>query len=395
MGSEDTRDALERLHASLSPSISNTMRSEPATGVPFSAESLLSRLTGGDDKPIAEQGVDGAESTEQAVDTEETPKVEGAEEATPQAEEEAVEEAGDADGEEQPAAVSSKETLEVRDASGRYREVEIDYEDRDKIRDYVRKAYGLERGMRKMQDERDKALSQIEQLTGKASQWEQLESVWKTNDVGSIVDFIYGKAGAFEEYVEAQLEERAELAAGSPETLELRKLQRQLKERDRKLEEYNAAERRKAEEASKLKKDEEKRTFNSMVEAAKKKYTFEGKLGDPSLEDFYNESVEQRVMRQISELREDGVQIDAELIADEYRRMHDYISGTIAKKAAAKADVLITKKKEQAKTAVRKSVDTKTVARPMSLQQEYHKLIASGQIAKALSDPRFLSLNKR
>lgn len=286
----------------------------------------------------------------------------------------------------------SRESLEVRDAKGYLKKIEIDFANKTELRNYVKKSFDLERGMRKMQVERDRANERVTSLEDRATKWDNLSKVWDGGDVATIVDTYFNKPGSFDALVAQRAQEYEELKDASPEAVEALKFKRRTAELERELREVREGQTAAQTRAQAERTQSEDAKLSQLIETAKKKYSFAGRLGNPDTESFYDESVERRVRDIVRELKEEEIGIDRDLVMSEFRRVHDLVSGTLNKKAKQEVTKLITKNKSKAQGAVRSQVEASTGGSDKSIRQEYLKLLSEGKLSEIWANPKFGSM---
>lgn len=283
-----------------------------------------------EDDPIAEALLGAAEDDKESEDNEQTSENDDSEKV----------EASAADTDDEV------EYISVTDDSGK-RKVKIDWNDRERLKKFVAKAYG----MRKFQAERDQYKKKYEEHVASTS--EELESMSAINEayqsggIEAVVDLIEGD-GAFAAAVSERqkLDEwksnasESELAAYEKDQ-RLQKMQSQLEAERKAREEFEARMEGEADAA-------ETKSLQAQLYPAFDKYRFEGKLSDPSTETRLDKMLWRSAKADLAELLEDEVELTPAIVEKTFKENYLLLKRSENKRAERKATRTIAKKKQEA-----------------------------------------------
>jgi len=207
----------------------------------------------------------------------------------------------------------SFEMLSITDEKGR-REVKVDYNDRDKLKKFVRMAYGA----RKWQAERDKAREELESIQDKhselSSNWSALEEAYEGQGIPGLVNLLSEEEGAYSKFVksiEDRYERRREATPEELEAMDAREEKAQLK---RELELERKA-REKFEQSVKQDRDAtEVASLKATVNPIFDKYRFAGKLGDQVAEHKFDKALYNDIIDALVPYEEAGKPITRALV---------------------------------------------------------------------------------
>lgn len=275
------------------------------------------------------------------------------------------------------------ETVFVRGPDGKKVKLEIDYSNREA----VKRAHMQAAGMRKFQVERDAAIKKAEEtaksLAEKATHYDDLEQSWAQGGVRGLINRL-GPEGEkdFKAAVDAEIKRREYLSGLTPEE----KTRLELKER----EEY--ANKRATEVESKYQKmlnDIEadklaaaKQEFASRLTPSFDRYRFAGKLGDASLERFYDKSIWNEA-REIIDAYPEGVERTPALIDKTFRQIAQKVRATLKENVEKQVQSVIDKKSTEAMKTIQ--VTTQKGLTSQDVEQSAIQLAAQGKLKKAMS----------
>jgi hypothetical protein len=270
------------------------------------------------------------------------------------------------------------ERVTVSDDRGR-REIEVDFSDREALKKYVRLAHGG----RKWQAERDRAQTQLGDVSKQRdelkSNWDAVEAAYRDGGVQGLVDLIDGK-GAYDKY-----------QSGIIENYERRRSMTPAERRTADLEE---ADRKRAAEVDRIRRENEQfrkqieqereqaelRSVQSVVNPSFERYRFAGKLGDPTDEHMFDEMLWNTAMKRLEPYETQGLEITRELVEREFSRASSAIRRRINVSAEKKVAATIRKKKEQATENAQKQVMSGYVANSNKDAEEARELIRNGDL---------------
>ncbi len=277
----------------------------------------------------------------------------------------------------------AKEKITIQDDKGR-RQIEINYEDRATIR----KQFELAAGARKWQAERDKASAAEKSLTEKFTSVnrvvEALEKAYAERGEAGVIDLIAGKPNASAEYIQRQIDRSKFLERASPEE----KQQLEQKERLEHLERELVKQRTENESREKRMTDEretaEIRSLESTVHPVFEKHRFDGKLGDESDEQMFDEMLWNTALKRLKPYEEQGVQMTRELVDREFRTVAAALRKRIGAQAEKRAAAVVEQKKQEATENVQSA--TTQAYKKGSVSGEARDLINKGDFRSLLSN---------
>lgn len=254
-----------------------------------------------------------------------------------------------------PKEVSAKEVITVTDDQGRRRKVEIDYSNREAIK----QAHLQAAGMRKYQAERDQALQGLKSREGRLKELESnfsaLDSAYQ-NGVEGLFDLLEGRRGAFKEHIAKAVDRSKFLESASP----------------RELEEFNARE-----ETEKLRRDHQKlmkdnedfkkkiseerettelKETQSRVYPSFNKHRFADKLGNPEDENMFDEMLWNTTLKRLEPYEKQGLDLSPELIDREFNSVASSIRARIRGLADKQVSKVVEQKKQEATENVQAKV---------------------------------------
>lgn len=273
----------------------------------------------------------------------------------------------------------SIEEITVSDDRGR-RKVKVDFNDREKLKKYVRQAHG----MRKFQAERDHARKQLDEsqssLNEIKTRWDALEAAYQDNGIRGLVELLDGeKPDAYEQFERSILDRHELRRNASPEELELLDAREREAQRDRELEKI----RRENEEFRKRMESEKEATelaaLESTIHPVYEKYNFTGKLGDGDDEALFNDMLWNSALKKLEPLEEQGLEITREMVDRAFGDTANAIRKRIRVQADKRVKSAVSKKKQQAAEVAEKTVQKGI--RSNDRAEEARGLIRDGNIS--------------
>lgn len=284
-----------------------------------------------------------------------------------------------------PAALASKELLEILDGKGNRKQIEVDFSDRETLKKTFQDRHNFEKGMRKMQTERDAANKKIEEMSKELATFELLKRAYEDDGVEGIIDTIAGQGqkGFHQTYLTKKLEEQEWLKRASPEQLHAKELQERLNRLERDQARREAEVTDKLTKAEKHREETEQRQLDSMFLPAMDKYGFKGKLGDSEAEELFDDNLFESVKRNLSKLVSEGdqdIEVTPALIEQEFKKVSSIMNKRVSQQVEKKTDSIIQQKKNDAKEAVQSQV--KSSYKQSSVAKEHMDLIRKGSLAE-------------
>lgn len=265
---------------------------------------------------------------------------------------EAAPEGQEAAPEGQEAAPTAEDWLEfnVTDGEGRKR-VKVNVADRDQLTRILAQGYGF----RKMQAERDQSRQAIAKMEPRLKEleesWGALSNAYDTAGIEGIVDLLGGKAGHFKEWKQKEFERELKFQTAS----QSEKDRILLEEKLAKLEKESALREKRAKEAeTKAAQDREAAQLKSVeaqVTPAFNKVRFAGTLGDPAVEQAYDQAIWDQALKNLEALP-DTLPMTQAIVEREFEKVASAFRKVIGQQANSKAKQVIEAKKKEAQSQV-------------------------------------------
>jgi hypothetical protein len=282
---------------------------------------------------------------------------------------------------ETPALPDTKEIF-ITDSEGR-RPYTLDFTDRPKIE----KAFQYAAGFRKMQAERDKAISANKE---QSESYKKLEAAWGEGGVEGIKNVISTLAGGDEgvtAFIDNELAERQRLADMSPEEKASYESKRQQElqrlEWETKMGDLTAKE--KAHAAS-LEKAEEERLYNKAAQA-QARFSFTGRLGNEKTENMWNRTLAQEAVGMLDKHAEkmpEGWEPSQANFNKAFEIAYANLSNSLQGTASKQAEKTIGKAKANAAKAAA-NVAKKGMQQPATASQEVLDALEAGDTKKGMA----------
>jgi len=278
---------------------------------------------------------------------------------------------------------SGLESITVTDDKGK-RKIQIDWNNKDKLKQYVQMAHGA----RKWQKERDDAIKTTKELQEKysslSSNWDSLEQAYQAKGIEGLVNLLEGSDTAFSEWEKTRIDRYNFLQKATPAQRDLFEAQEKEAARSSELErlrkeheEYKnsiAAEKEAAELAS----------LEGTIHPVFDRYRFADKLGDADTEAMFDEMLWNNTLRRLESYEEKGVPLTASLVEREFKEVATKVRQRINSQAEKKAAKTVEKKKREATENAQVAVSAGY--RPSSLKDEALNLAKSGDLGGILKN---------
>jgi hypothetical protein len=317
--------------------------------VPTSLMDSLKGQAGNSPEPVSEQPDLG--ETDLGQDATENPTELNAN-ATQEQEGNQEAQEGTEEGQEQSQekeAAPAKEELIITGPDGRKQKIEVDWNDKEKLKKYIHAAAG----MRKFQAERDNALKQIKEKEAQykdvAQSWDAVKSAYEQEGFKGLVNLLTQRPDGYELFLNQEMHKMQRRAEATPEELKQIELEERF-ENERKAREK--LEKQVKETMEKSSKDKEAATvaeIQSRFNPVFDKYRFSGKLGDEAAEQVLDSTLWNQTKERLAELPDD-VELTPQLIEREFRNVAGTLRKVIQKQSDKKTEQVIQNKKTQAAT---------------------------------------------
>lgn len=271
---------------------------------------------------------------------------------------------------------SAKEVITVTDETGKRRKVEIDWNDKEKIK----KDLSLSYGARKWQAERDQAIQREKALAAKHSEvsnnWSTLEQAFSTGGVEGLVDLLEGRKGAYKDSVKKQMEREKFLAEASPAELKALQEREEAELTRRDLEKLRQENEKFKQEITQERETAELRNLEARIHPAFHKYRFADKLGNETDEHMFDEMLWNTTLKRLEPYEEQGLEISPELVEKEFAT----VSSAIRRRIGQQAEKRVVRTTQQKKQEATENVQAKIMSGYMEggAAKEARDLINSG-----------------
>lgn len=287
--------------------------------------------------------------------------------------------------EQQAAPEGDVEFLELTDETGR-RRIKIDWSNRDAIK----KAVSMAAGARKWQSERDQLKSKLESQEKSAKDvqeaWDAVSKAYESQGIEGLVDLLAAEQGAYQKWMQSQLQKELAKRDASPEELERMQLKERLDkmERERSLESKRLKEREEA--IAQERAAAEQAQLQSIVNPAFDKVRFAGTLGNEQLEDRLDRTVWSEAIDILSNIEEQQGRdsVTPAVTRKVFQEVAESLRGALQVKAKEEAAAASEVRKAQAATKVAAKAQTVQGSRQTDAES-FKKNISDGNWSAALA----------
>lgn len=239
----------------------------------------------------------------------------------------------------------TKETITISDDKGR-RKIEIDYSNRASIK----KAFEMAHGGRKWQSERDSAVQKAVGLESKLADvqttLDKLEQAFSEGGEAGVLDLLAGKAGAHKDWAKRVLE-RDRLAERDPEAHRQLLRDERLEKLEREIERERTARSKDKQEVSTQREAAELASLESNVHPSFDKYRFDGKLGDSSAEQMFDEMLWTSALKRLEPYETNG-KLSKQVIDEKFREVSAQLRKQMGQQVEKKVAKVVEQKKQEA-----------------------------------------------
>jgi hypothetical protein len=247
------------------------------------------------------------------------------------------------------------EDILISDADGSKKKITVDWNDRAKLKTYVQKLYGAQKGMRQHQSRADQAEAKLKTIEPEyqdlKSSWKSVEEAFQKEGVKGLVNLLSGQANGYDSLIEQEYQRRFAKAEakrlGDTNTLDRMELEERLQNEKRERERLS---KQVQEQLAKVDSEREQAqilSLESKVTPAFEKHRFAGRLGDPTVEHQLDTAVWQQAMARLEEYP-DTVEMTPALIEKEFRTVAASFNKIISRQAEQKVDQTLKQKKAAA-----------------------------------------------
>jgi translation initiation factor 1 (eIF-1/SUI1) len=244
---------------------------------------------------------------------------------------------------------STKEELLITGPDGRKQKVEVDWNDKEKLKKYIHAAAG----MRKFQAERDNALRQLKekeaQYSDVAKSWQAIQGAYEQEGFKGLVNLLTQNPNGYELFLNQELSRMQRRLEATPEELKQLELEEKYEQERKAREKLEKKVQETLEQSTKEKEAATIAEIQSRFNPVFDRYRFEGKLGDPEAESVLDSTLWEKAKERLAEYPDD-TEITPQLIEREFRTVANTLRKVISKQAEKKTEQVIQNKKQQAAT---------------------------------------------
>lgn len=278
-------------------------------------------------------------------------------------------------------AVGSKEKILIRAPDGKKQEIEVDWNDKEKLKKYIHAAAG----MRQFQHERDRVKQEMKALQEKhkdvESSWNTVQKTYSEKGLKGLVNLLTGREDGYDLYLKQEFEKIQRKQEASPEELRQMDLEERLEQEQQARQKLQ----REVEESlNKTKAEkEEARAFElqSKINPAFDRVRFSGKLGDAEAENELDGALWDKALKRLQAYPDD-VELTQNIIEKEFRAVAATFRKVINGQADKKTEQVIQQKKQNAATNA--AAVASQGYKPAPAKDAMMKSMRSGNMADAL-----------
>ena len=252
-------------------------------------------------------------------------------------------------------AQSQLEEVLVKDARGRKKKLQIDYQDKEAIKKQALLAHGA----RKWQNERDTAKKQLNDISPKyqelQSQFGKLEEAYASGGVQALVDLLDGE-GAHDKYQKSLIDRYENRKTASVEELAQMDAQEHSNKQSSAFEKLQQEMQELREQTAQSKDEAAFDAMTALVTPSFDKFRFDGKLGDSVQEHRLDTMLWNEVSENLATMEDSGTTVTREMARREFRKVSSDLRKMITVQGERKAKKTIAKKKQEATTHAQKRV---------------------------------------
>lgn len=283
----------------------------------------------------------------------------------------------------------SIEKIQIRAPDGKKQEIEIDWNDKEKLKKYIHAAAG----MRQFQHERDKVKQELkasqEKYKDVESSWNTVQKTYSEKGLKGLVNLLTGREDGYDLYLKQEFEKIQRKQEASPDELRQMDLEERL-ENEQKERQKLQKEVEESLNKSKQEKEEAKAyELQSKINPAFDRVRFSGKLGDVEAENELDGALWDKALKRLQAYPDD-VELTPSMIEKEFRTVAATFRKVINGQADKKTEQVIQQKKQNAATNA--AAVASQGYKPAPAKDAMMKNMRSGNMADALR--QFLSGGK-
>lgn len=270
-------------------------------------------------------------------------------------------------------------------------QIEIDYDDREKIDDAFLKAHGFRKAFAERDQVQKKYVdleSRYKELDTKHSEvsanFGRLEEAFQSKGIEGVIDLLERREGAYKDHVRRAVEKAKYLESASPEEVKALEAQEQALLKDRELARIRKEHEDFIRKVETEREQAETRALESRVHPSFEKHRFKGRLGDATDEHMFDEMLWNTAMKRLEPYEAKGIEITSEMVDKEFGSVAAVLRKRIAVQADKATSRAISKKKQDATESAQAKV--MSGYRNDSVKDEASALINSGNLSKLLGN---------
>lgn len=242
---------------------------------------------------------------------------------------------------EAPTKSDTSEYIYVSGPNGREK-IKIDYSNKESIK----KAFAAQAGMRKFQAERDSERAEKSKFAEKASNFDRLEKLWSEGGVEGLIKALDPQA--LDKIVQERLDRAEKRRNASDDEIRLMDLEEREAARERENQKLREQVEKQLNESKQREEAAQFKQMESQLHPQFHKYSFTGKLGDPKVENRYNQFLWSQAVEGLSRYPEDQ-QLTPAMVEREFREVALDLKKAVAEQSQEIASKAITAKKVTAR----------------------------------------------
>jgi hypothetical protein len=274
------------------------------------------------------------------------------------------------------------EEVVFTDETGK-KKVKVDWNDRTKLKKYIEMAAG----MRKFQADRDREVQwrkQVEpEYTDLKASWSAVTNAVQEDGIRGLVNLLYKDPSAYDKFIAAETEKTEAKRNASPSEKLRIDLEEKLANETRQRERLAKQVQDNLTTAEKAKADAAENSLKSQITPAFERYRFAGKLGDPNVEQVYDQAVWSQAMDQLIALPKE-VELTREIIDRTFQSVSNTFRKAVKEQAQQQAKKVVDSKKRAAQETVAASAMSGYKQQSSAAHDEFRGDIRSGNLSGAL-----------
>jgi hypothetical protein len=276
----------------------------------------------------------------------------------------------------------AKEKMFIRAPDGSKKEIEVDWNDKEKLKKYIHAAAG----MRQFQVERDRARQELKQLSDKSKEvegkWNTVKDIYEKEGVRGLINLLTQQANGYDLFLQQEMAKIQRRAEATPEELRQIELEERFEQEKQAREKLQQEMERRLQESQQKDVEASQKSLQAQLVPVFEKVRFKGQLGDAAAEQELDSAIWEKTLRRLADYDED--QITQATIDKEFRTVASNFRKVINKQVEAKTEKVIQQKKNNA--AVSAAAVASRGYSSGTKNEEMMKNIRSGNITDALKN---------